>query len=458
MARARRKKLLVLVYIGASLFHSSLFGLVSLSKADPYPVYTTLDPQSFLYTRDTLRMKGFSVESDDSEAFGLSLSPFGQNANLGKNIKKEDRNIGDLGGRWGMIGLLMGDCPSGKTLPPTLLEAQGVLFPGQAKPISDPLAIDSNEQFGFFTIPIKYRKRGLRFDFSAQIVGDLGISFDGGVVDICQTVTGFENLTGSNSSFTDPCNPNITADNVNKYLMDRLKLITQEIGLNTCNYHKASLEDIRAHLWWRHAYEINFRRSDWPDLLVIPFLMFSGSAAIGNKAKPELAFALSSGSNDHNAVGASGGLNLDFADTVKIGAHAGVTHFFKNDFCNFRVPNSTCQSGIYPFATAVSISPGLSWEFGAKLEAWHFLDRLSFYFQYMIAQHHDDKITLKKPDAAFKPEVLECRSTWKVQLANIALNYDISPYLSIGFLWQAPLSQRNAYRNTTVMFSFNAVY
>jgi hypothetical protein len=130
---------------------------------------------------------------------------------------------------------------------------------------------------------------------------------------------------------------------------------------------------------------------------------------------------------------------------VAIGAEFGLTHFFSRDYCNQPMPTSIYQSGIYPFRTDYSVCPGLNWQFGLKMQAYHFLDRLSCYFQYMIVTHRNDSIKLKKCDPAFKPETLECRSCWQTQFGNIGFYYDISPAITLGMLWQAPFKQKGVY-------------
>lgn len=186
--------------------------------------------------------------------------------------------------------------------------------------------------------------------------------------------------------------------------------------------------------------------------------MVSGSVSPGKKINPRDVFAVPFGNNGHAAAGFSAGLNFDFMDTIEVGGEVGFTHFFERDICNLRVPTSEYQSGIFPFATDVTLKPSHNWHFGGKIAAYHFLDRLSLFFQYLIVDHCEDKIELKCPDPAFKPEILECLTNWKVKLVDIGVTYDISPNTGLGFLWQAPLSQKNAYRSTTVLFTFYATF
>lgn len=446
-----------LLILGICSVGHMLHGLSNYAKNDPYPVFTTLQPHHYLNTYHTDDLKGWKTYFI-RERFALSLSPFGQNADTGKNIKNEQVPLGDLEGRWYMLGLLFGATPQGQTLPPVLATARAALFPTipPGTPI-DPQIIDPNEQFGYFSIPLTYRKRGLRVEFETMLCGDVGLQVQGGVADICQTVTAFNNLTPNN--FTPPQTfPNLTTANVNTFIMNQRKNIEQQLGRDFGNFHQFSLEDIRLNLFWRHAYLINEYRESWPTFLLIPFVTVGFSGAVSKKRDYAFAFSVPFSNNDHNAFGAEGGLNFDFAETIEVGGHAGITYFFGKDISGFPVPTHECQSGIFPFTTDVSFHPGYNWHFGLKMNARHFLGKLSFYFQYVLINHQDDKITLKKPDPAFLPEILEARSTWKVQVANMAFNYDISPHISLGFLWQAPLSQRNAYRSSTVMFSFNAIW
>ncbi len=92
------------------------------------------------------------------------------------------------------------------------------------------------------------------------------------------------------------------------------------------------------------------------------------------------------------------------------------------------------------------------------MAAYHFVGNLSMYFEWFVIDHKKDEITLKVPDKAFLPEVLESTTSFKVKLANAALNYDISPNIGLGFLWQIPFSQRNAYRSSTLMLGINITF
>ena len=86
------------------------------------------------------------------------------------------------------------------------------------------------------------------------------------------------------------------------------------------------------------------------------------------------------------------------------------------------------------------------------------MDKLSFYFQWVIMEHKNDKITVCNGDDAFKPEALESKSGWKAQVINTAINYDISPNVGLGVAWQAPISQKNVFRSTSLLFGLNLTF
>lgn len=453
------KKLLAIGLL--AFIQQNVFPLTSLLKSDPYPVYNSLDPHTFLYQKHKQRLKGYDLPHRP-EYFAISVSPFGVNADIAKDIEGHDIQLGNITGKWDMITLLYGDLPQGKSFGPALLEAQTNLFgPGSTynAQLNDPNLVDPAQQFGFFSFPATFRKRGVRFEFDVNLGQDFGVSVQTGAVDICMTVTSKDTGTPDDGKFPalNCVNP-LDACSVKKYLMDKLKIIADEIDLDICDYHTNSVEEVRFQLYWRHAFEINKNEEEWPEFLLIPFFQGGGSISPGKVITDSIAFGPGFGNNGYNSAGFNTGLNFDFYDTIEIGAELGFTHFFKKNCVNMRVPNSICQSGIYPFSTFVKVQPGNNWNFGAKISAYHFLDKLSMYFQYQLVQHEKDSIKLIECDPAYKPEMLEKLSDWKYQVANVGFNYDISPNFILGFFWQAPLVERRAFKDTTILFTIWGSY
>jgi hypothetical protein len=485
------KSVLSLALLIIALVHTPTHAdLTTNSKNDPIPMFSTLNiDDRLLLTREQLLYKfdalnGWAYEWADKKCnhVNISISPFAQNADRGKTIKGsvpcaattecpqiDDVALSDLTGRTSMIAILYGAVPEGDVafeseegaeLYPVLNAAIDKLFPdidGEPNPgLNNEANIDPDQDLGFFTFWEKYRKRGLRIEVSGNIGGGFLLQAQAGFANIRQVNENTDNRTGD-SDFV-PFTPELTNKNVNTYLMEQLNAIMEELNIDFCDFIETSLEDIRFNLYWRQFFAVNEdAESSWARFLAIPYFELSGAFSPVKTFNRQF-FAAPFGSNKHSSVGLTAGINLDFIETIEIGGEVGFTHFFKRQYCNYPVPTSEFQQNIYPYSTEVSIQPGENWYFCARLAAFHFLDRLSMHFEWYVLDHQKDHIDVLNNDPAFLPEVLECRSTFKVKLGNIGLNYDFSPNFNVGLLWQIPFSQRNAYRSSTIMAGLNITF
>ena len=85
-----------------------------------------------------------------------------------------------------------------------------------------------------------------------------------------------------------------------------------------------------------------------PPFLLIPYATVGGTIAIAEKRNPDVILSVPFGNNGHNAFRFDAGFSLDFVDTIEVGVHAGVTHFFKKRFSDYRMPNNIFQNAFYP--------------------------------------------------------------------------------------------------------------
>lgn len=469
-----QKCIYIFIIIGISnFFCADLYApYASSSKVDPFPTYSTMDPYYFLQFSERISYRHETWASDKHEHVSLTFGGYLQNADRGKSVKGEptfdpltDTNtiteLGDLTGRTSMIALLYGPLPQGATWAPTLITARQQLF-GVTDPsevINKGNDIDPKQQFGYFSFPLKYRKRGFAFDFQAGWK-DVGIAVKGRFSNIQQTPRDYVDLTTEENEANIPQHdPNVTFQNVELYLMDQFPLIMQQMNRDVGEFAKNSFEDLEVSLFWRHAFNCNAKESsEWPDLYIIPFIEAFGVFSPGYVRSYTQQFAVNFGNNGHNAFGVHAGINLDFATTITVGFDGGVTYFMERDFENVPVPTSKFQTTIFPFTTDVSIKPGLSTYLSAQMSAIHFIDKLSCYLQYVIIEHKEDSIKLKNEDPAFQPKFLEKVTSFKVKLMNVGFNYDLSPWLCAGLAVQLPFSQRNAYRSQTTIFSINMTF
>ncbi|MEX2438112.1 MAG: hypothetical protein WD449_02555, partial [Candidatus Babeliales bacterium] len=269
---------------------------------------------------------------------------------------------------------------------------------------------------------------------------------------------------------------------VERYLMTKLNDIFLEIGLNPCDFHDTSIEDAQFSLFWRHPYVVNKNnKAGYSEYTFTPFALFEASIGIGKEKDPALLFSLPFGNNGHHALGFTGGFDIDFTESISLGLEAGITKFFAKDFCDVHVPTNDFQQVLYPYTTDIRVEPGNNWHFMATFDALDFVDRLSFYAAYIFVNHDEDTICIQglnkglnttvtscsvsscafaqeEIEPIFKPQRLAKDTCFNAQMINGALNYAISPYSSLGFLWQIPVSQRQAYRSSTILFTYQATF
>lgn len=482
--------------------------ITSLDPFDPFKVYSDRDPQDYLLERRKLHKEGTTWWHEVGNHFAISVAPYFQSAKDGKPFDGGDQpvfevvngepsttnTIGfkyvpllDIDGRTPMIPLLMSTTlpdgtvltPAGRTYAnfPLLTAAALGLFDGATPPdpikipnppippipniedIIDPGSKDILPRFGFFSLPSKYQKRGIRTDILIDLCDCIGMHLKGGFGSISHVPKPpiDETCEPLACPFTIPVSyyPNVKPENVENLLMNEFDCIVREIGMSNCDYQKTGLEELMVELYWRYPFSLNENREDWLQVLAVPYFEGGFAFSPADDVNTSELYGHMLGNNKHWAAGIAAGLCLDFVETVELGAEVGYTHFFAKDFDCYRVPNSKFQHNLYPFTTSVNIQPGQNMYYALKLTARNFLERLSGYFQFVALEHSEDCIKLLHPDPAFVPEELACRSGFKVKLANLALTYPITPNFLVGFLWQAPLSQRGTARTTTIMLSLD---
>ena len=205
----------------------------------------------------------------------------------------------------------------------------------------------------------------------------------------------------------------------------------------------------------------------------MPFIAVGGSIGFADEKNQDNPFSISAGNNGHDSFRFNTGFTIDFFNSFEIGGTAGFTNFKSKEFCEFRVPNNDYQNMMYPFVTKVCYSPGNTWHTSVFMNSYNYYENWSFYAEYVWATHGKDKISLLNPEdirdltimaagtcenKGFKPQVLECKSAWSVQVINTGLTWMPSPNITIGANAQIPIQRRNAYKSTTLAVSFELIY
>jgi len=252
--------------------------------------------------------------------------------------------------------------------------------------------------------------------------------------------------------------------------MEPSEQIFTQMGLNVQDFHETGPEDVFVSLIWRHNKLINgqdnsethdyeyYDDEEWEKFILIPFVKLTTGIGMGKKRDNSLAFSLPFSNNGHHSLNITTGFSMDFFNDVEITFDAGATHFFKREIHGMYIPNNERQTGIYPFKTDVNYEPGKTWHMGVAINAYHFIDKVSCYAQYLLVNHSKDSIELIAADSAFKPWVLEDQTKWTVHAANVGFNFDLSPHMTVGCAWQAPLAGRGAYKTHTIMLNLTGTF
>ncbi len=224
---------------------STILSISNLTKNDPYPLFTSLDPAEFLTTRK--RNSIYGCESLPLERITFSISPFRQTADDGYRACGDRSTtglpvfqpVGNLTGRMNMIALLYDpaarakaliainptplrsvvrqvplpstqfyinesdtDITAQKDLPPYIskLDTTKLIEIASGDYVSkeltneiglqgfnqliNPINTDTDYNFGFYDINACYRKNGIRFESQLQLIRDIGLSLQFGVADI----------------------------------------------------------------------------------------------------------------------------------------------------------------------------------------------------------------------------------------------------------------------------------
>jgi len=458
-------------------------GMTTNSPFDPLPLYTTANPHEFLYTVRKDEIRGLMPEYEQEHA-NFTITIFGGRATDAINSQEHFVQLGDIHGAWNMLALTFDTCPNTTLLPPALNTAANTPYctePGQPNPTflykdtptitSTQVTLNTGPNFGQVSVATDFRKVGVRFEVALMALENFGAKLQGGFADIQQTPTVFTDISAKNfndqASLPSPCTPDPCCiaenlANVNLVLTgtNAIQTIAQQMGLDVDTFHTTNIEDIRGQLFWRHAYPMNYDRDGWPRFLFMPFAQLIGTLAIAPKVNPNQQFGVPLGNNGHDSVGFNFGFTLDFDETMEIGIEAGGTFFSKEKIANFRVPVAEQQTSIFPCIADVCYKPGHNWHFIGTLHARRFIDRLSALCQFALISHNNDKITpiVFSQKVNDNIEMVEDLTKWDLRLFNLALNYDISPHISLGVLWQAKLGRRNAPRVNTLLGSFVANY
>ena len=188
--------------------------LTRLTNNDPLPIYSSSEPYDFMQRCRRNELLDFCDQCEDPW-FRMSFSGFRQSADMGKDRDQQEAELGDLQGRWNIIGLFydpvaqeflidglglndpsktpnIGTCkiPNGQDLNfITDSEAANVIVTNSTQGsagANTPGSAANAEKFGFFSVPIEYRKYGMRFETEIAFLFGTTLRLNWGVSNIDQ--------------------------------------------------------------------------------------------------------------------------------------------------------------------------------------------------------------------------------------------------------------------------------
>ena len=167
----------------------------NLTQNDPLPLYSSKFPYAYLATRQKAGWMKFDY-SFVQPRFRVSASGYGQQADRARDNERNVIYAGDIKGPWNMMAFFYD--PKMKDILYKALDITDI--PANCENfITDPRFSDPNREFGFFSLPLEYKKYGVRFEGELILIDNcfdvVGLMVQWGINDIRQTVIDYCDLT-----------------------------------------------------------------------------------------------------------------------------------------------------------------------------------------------------------------------------------------------------------------------
>ena len=503
------------IYISRTTLYVTMIAVVSLSQMHAAIRFTNNDPWPMFSTENPLAMYTFWKQCEPEQHGALSVTVFRQNADAGKNgpffegtcvdapdsctscikVCDTDVPIGDIHGRWNMIALLYPEangntCISTKLINALELNVDGAngvtgqtAIDNALRYILNPSNRDQEHNLGFFSVPIKYRKYGVRVQAELGSYCGLGFRVQAGVATIRQdadfddktcSANGIACGTGTSSAACTVNQPSCDVKTlVINGIMKKREIVADVLGLNIRNFCETDLEEVTLSMYWTRCFEYNAETTNacWPWFTLAPYFIGEVSIPASNKCQDNnVLFSLPFGNGRHVGAGFTGGFNVNFVETIQLGFEVGFMHFSKELYANYPVATNNFQNGMLSRKADLCIQPDNTWTFAATMGASEFIDCLSAYVQYRLIHHCEDCLSIKNVISNCTPntppfdaasvdlEQMIHKTPWVSSFVDVHFDYDITKNIALGFLWQGPVAQEFAYRPTTVMGSVIVKY
>lgn len=496
-----------------------IIGVMTLvSNCHALPLYNIQDTQPF----HTVKGSDKYYSTLDSSHIQFHLSPYHQHAKSGRNFCGQKVSIGDIYGKWNMLGVFFGPGgnPNGALVtnfpanllasknainilslpdatvptPPGLANVTGIYrMVGTDYTVEDQFNADRDTFAYYDSVHVRYERIGVRGQMSFDFKFGLGLGMRTGVADYKQKAefnlaNDFRKLAGL--SFTETVDGKVTqkeplpaaksdgsvgtpgvdvldksAQYILRNLMDEKSrnLITKDLGLDLGEVRESKWEDTHLYMYWQHPFELGDKEGDF-SCSIIPYISAGIWLPTGEERNPDKQFSIATGNDGFTMVTLDGSLSFDFPKMLQTSFGGGVMFANKRELSNQRVPTSIYQTGIIPWKTNIHKHPGLTWYLNASMKAEDIISTLSVYVDWLYTRHLKDSITLRETNENRRKAfsigipILERDSEWKNQQASVGFNYRVTPLLSFGFGLQAYISGVRVYRTTTTMGSVTLTF
>ncbi len=464
--------------------------ILAVPQNNPYdtqPIHTVLCSDKFYRERD----KG---------EISLHLSPFYQATNTGRNAEGTKVPLGSMQGNWNMFALSFG--AAGSKGPgtqyfaadtSTAFQDLNAIFdkdknagdnpfhfgngaPGSFGLLNQNGTLAANLRQGknftegkfpyaFLIVPTRYERIGIRSQLGFDFGFGLGVNVKTGVCDIKNKPKDIVSADKTNIDKSEALIDDAQAVYDAILSPEARSRILQSFGLDSKPYQKTDMEDTHIQVYWHMPIEM-LDRQDELAMLLVPMISCGAWLPTGKRKDQQKIFSVATGNDGFYGLTVDAAFGLEFPVVPKdegqnfgISLGGGAAVFASADIKDMRFATNNLQTvTILPWtADIVSKRPGFIWYLNASMKAEHFLETLSFYFDYLYTQHEKDDYKLKAypaaRQAAFEEGVALMRkeSFWKNQQVQLGLKYDITPNVALGAAAQAHISGVRVARLVTIM-------
>jgi len=415
----------------------------------------------------------------EKSALSIHILPYYQHAKNAKNRAHEKVPLGDRLGRTNMLGLLIGDTPSSyassekfssvestpsNTTKSVLHKAYYEIWntdnTASLEYLGSTYTYDGST-YGHYSTQLDYEKLGVRATIDYAFGSGLGLMVNCGVAQYRGTPSFISNPTGTGTSVTAAVLTSGTVEEaINDYLLIKAKreLIETELGIDFSGVDTTGAEDASVELYWRRCFKMKDAEGDHV-LTAIPSLAASVTFPTAKKKKVGKIFDIALGNDGFYAFTGQGEIMLDFPGMVQFGIGGSVTLFNEDDIGLQHVPTSEYQFIAYPWKISVTKRPGTLWRIYTTMQAHHFIDYISCYFNYEYVVHEKDSLTLSGTNkSSFLAAKLAKDGEYSAQVFHVGLDFEVTPALKLGVAVQSVFSGKQVWKSSTIAGSLAFVF